>query len=121
MNCRAQLSSETLIVSLVILAMGVAIVSQYFPLKDSTTAMEMLKIGALKKIDSMQEKYAISKIDYVIAGSAISLCIYTAPSSGFEFSTEEGGEEDTIKGAIAGATGFTTGDITIWENPSSCA
>jgi len=111
LNCLGQLSSETLIVSLVILAMGVAIVSQYFPVKDSTTAMEMLKIGALKKIDSMQQKYTISKIDYVIAGSAISLCLYTSPS--LSFSADE---ETSVENSILASTSFTSVEI----NPPSC-
>ncbi|MCX6799063.1 MAG: hypothetical protein NTW59_03145 [Candidatus Diapherotrites archaeon] len=100
---------ETLIIALIVLMAGMYIVSYYFSIKDSTTAMEILKVAALEKIDKMPVAYSIQKIDYVIAGNAISLCLYTNPASDFDLSAEEEGIRETIENA----TSFETVNISI--------
>jgi len=107
-----QVSIETLLIGLFILIMGMAVLSYYTTIQDSTTAMELVKVAALNKISSVEESYSIEKIDYAVSGTEVTLCIYFKPD-GLTFTGEE---ELKIKQSIVDATSFETVRI----NPTTC-
>jgi len=76
---KGQVSIETLLLAAVVLMISITVLSYYAQIKDSTTAMQLLKVEALKKVDETQGLTVIEKIDYKIAGGQIDLCLFTDP------------------------------------------
>jgi len=115
---RGQVSIEALVLAGVIILMSMAVFSYYIQIKGSGEALQLLKIEALKKIDSIDEDLTLGKISYAVNGSAITLCLFTNDGSDVWDATEAAAVQDLIQER----TGFTDG-VVIEQNisPSSCA
>ncbi len=80
MDGRAQVSVEVLLVALVILAISTSVLSYFFTINDSTTAMQLLKLSVLNKMGELDSFASIEKIDFGISGSTITLDLYIKSS-----------------------------------------
>ena len=74
-----QVSIEILLLTTVILMMSIAVFSYYTQIRDSTNAMELLKVETLRLIDKKQQQFIMQEIKHKIAGNTVHFCISTEP------------------------------------------
>ncbi len=83
MNNKGQSSFEILLIAAVIIILSLTVVSKFFSISDSFTAMAILKEASLEKLSSsdVKEFHAIQKIGYSIPNPGqIDLTVYFTPS-----------------------------------------
>jgi len=80
LNNKGQASFEVLLIAAVIIILSLTVVSKFFSLSDSFTAMAILKESCLEKVGSSSEFHSIQKIDYSIpTPGQIDLTVYFKP------------------------------------------
>jgi len=83
LNNKGQSSFEILLIAAVIIILSMTVVSKFFSISDSFTAMAILKDACLEKISSsdVKEFHAIQKIDYSVpAAGKIEMIVYFNPA-----------------------------------------
>jgi hypothetical protein len=113
-----QVSIEILLITGVVIMLSIGTMGYYTRIMDTTTAMEIIEIEALRQIDAMQGQYFIKAIDYKVDGSSppigIYFCIELEPGMA-------GLDTAAIQAEVEGKTGFGTGTVSVTENtPTNC-
>jgi hypothetical protein len=112
---RAQVSIEILLIAGIIMLLSVSVFSYYTRIRDSTVAMELIKIKALRQIEEMETLAIVEKIDYRIdrLADTVIFCVSTDP----EDPIWDAVEEDALEQTVEDATGFSEGSVDILQNP----
>ncbi len=76
---KGQVSIEILLLTTVILMMCIAVFSYYTQIRDSTNALELLKVETLRLIDKKQQQFIMQEMKYKIVGNDVHFCISTEP------------------------------------------
>ncbi len=108
LNTRGQVSFEILLITMVVFTATIWVSSYYFAIKDSTLAMQLTKIHALKQIEESDSLYTIEKIDFEEQSETeINLTLKSCPNSIPRFDTS------TIQDKIAANTKYTAVSVTV--------
>jgi len=115
---KGQVSLEMLILATATIILSLVVIGHYTQIRESTTALEVAKIEALRQIDGMEGRYIIERMDYRIAGNKINLCMYTDP----RVVVEPAKHLDTgiIETEIGKYTAFEPEDVTVRLNTEPC-
>jgi len=76
---KGQVSIEILLIAGIVIMISMSVFSNYTQIRQSTLAMQFLKVEAIKAIDANPEQLIIEKIDYKIADNDLDICIFTLP------------------------------------------
>jgi len=82
LNKAGQVSIEILLLAGIIIMMTVSVFSYYTQIRDSTLAMQLIKIKVLKTIDELEEDYVLEEIAYKLGappGGRTKFCVSTSP------------------------------------------
>jgi len=111
---RGQVSIEILLLAAVIIAMSIAVFMYYISIMDTTTALQVIKVAALKQVSESDELFTIERVEYKTSGTGnVIFCITTKPTSA---NLDLG----AIETAVVDRTSFEAANISIELNTSSC-
>ncbi len=114
LNRKGQTSFEAILIAVLVIAMSAFVLGNYFELKDSTTALSLLKIDLVNELNKEPEYYQINNIEFVETGpTAIDFVVYTEPGD----LALEVAVIDDLKQKIASETKYEEANITITLNP----
>jgi len=103
---KGQVSIEILLIAAVVIAMSLAVFSYYIQIRDTTNALQVMKLEALDQIAESEQEFTIEKLDYKISedGQA-DFCIFTDPADAGPLNKVK------IEAAIALRTSFEQEDV----------
>ncbi len=111
---RAQVSIEILVLTSVVIILSLTVFGYYTQIMDSTTAMQLLKVEALKHVEKAEEPTIIEKIEYKIdaATGAVDFCLFTNPGDLLDATAKA-----NIQLLIEDKTGFAQNSVQLHQIP----